>query len=461
MRPRRLAHSALLDALQRRPLVSSAELASTLGVSQPTVSRGLAALGGRVVKIGRTRATQYGLSREVGRHGNHWPVYRIDQQGKAHELGTLHALQKGHWYFESDQDVESLRFGEFARGIFPDLPWFLDDQRPQGFLGRAFAQAHAKQLDAPPDILLWNSDHVLAALLSHGENLPGNLVVGDSSLEKAQQEMMRPVGTISLAERSVRFPELAKRAILGQPVGSSAGGEQPKFTLCIDEGGGQYQSAIVKFTEPTSTASAIRWADLLQCEQLAGKMLAEAGIPAAATHVIDSDGRRFLQSQRFDRTARLGRRGYVSLRSLDAAFYARGRADWTDMAEALHADGWIDAVSARWMRVSWFFGDMIGNNDMHFGNIAFELEMKRPLGWVPIFDMLPMLYAPTSAGAVVEREFSPKPPHPRTFDDWATAAALAEEFWARAAMDHRISAGFQAIAKNNLAIVASLRQRFG
>lgn len=461
MRPRRLALPSLLEALSQRPLVSSAELASALGVSQPTVSRGLAALGERVVKVGRTRAAQYGLSRGIGRFGSRWPVYRIDQDGRASEVGVLHSLQQGHWYFETDQDTDSLRFGEFARGIFPDLPWFLDDQRPQGFLGRAFAQAHAKELDAPPDILLWNSDHVLAALLTHGDNLPGNLVVGDASLEKALQEMMRPSGAIGLGERQTRFPELVKRAILGQSVGSSAGGEQPKFTLCIDEGEGQYQSAIVKFTEPTTTASALRWADLLQCEHLAGRMLAEAGIPAAETHVLDSEGRRFLQSQRFDRTARLGRRGYVSLRSLDAAFYGRARAAWTDMADALREDGWIDADVARQMKLAWLFGDMIGNTDMHFGNIAFKLEMSRPLGWVPIFDMLPMLYAPTGAGAIVDREFAPRPPHPRTFDEWETAAALAEEFWARVSMDRWISAGFQDLARKNKAVVARMRTQFG
>ena len=461
MRPRRLVISSLLEALQGQPLVSSAELTEMLGVSQPTVSRGLAALGPRVVKIGRTRATQYGLARAIGRLGSHWPIYRIDEDGKPHELGTLHALQQGHWYFESDQDVESLRFGEFARGVFPDLPWFLDDQRPQGFLGRAFAQAHAEGLDAPPDILLWNGEHVLTALLSHGDNLPGNLVVGDASLERALQEIVRPTGTVRLSDRVSRFPEMAGRAILGQSVGSSAGGEQPKFTVCIDDGGGDYQSAIVKFSEPASTPSALRWADLLQCEHLAGKVLEEGGIPAARTHVVDSDSRRFLQSQRFDRTARLGRRGYVSLRSLDAAFYGRGRAPWSEMAQALQGDGWITAESARWMKIAGFFGDMIGNIDMHFGNIAFELKATRPLGWVPVFDMLPMLYAPTTPGAIVDREFRTKPPHTRTLAEWSLAAALAVEFWNRVSRDRRISEGFREIARMNQASVASMHHRFG
>jgi hypothetical protein len=34
----------------------------------------------------------------------------------------------------------------------PGLSWFLDDQRPQGFLGRAFARRVAEDIGAWPDL---------------------------------------------------------------------------------------------------------------------------------------------------------------------------------------------------------------------------------------------------------------------------------------------------------------------
>lgn len=460
MRPRLLTENGLLEILRRQPLISAAEIAERLKVSQPTVSRGIAALGDRIVRIGQTRATRYALVRDVGRLGHCWPFYRIDARGRPSALGKISSLQNGHWFFSEDNPCPALTRGEFQQGVFPDLPWFLEDLRPQGFLGRAFVQAHAAALDVPADLSIWNSDHVLAALILHGDNLPGDLVLGDRALEQALEEISRPKSVISLEQRHRIFPELASSALRGQSVGSSAGGEQPKFTAVLENGDGNYRAAIVKFSEPQTTPSAVRWADLLQCEHIAGQVLATAGVPAANTHVLDSDGRRFLQSDRFDRTVVLGRRGYTSLRAIDAAFFARARAPWTEMADLLEGDRWLTQGDAEAMRVVGLFGDMIGNNDMHFGNIAFELRDSLPFGLVPIFDMLPMLYAPTSAGAIVERNFVPKAPIPRYHAAWSKASELAEMYWLRVANDKWISEGFRAIASGNHRVVTSLREKF-
>ena len=54
MQPLRLTPETLRQALRDLPIASAAELAQRLQVSQPTVSRGLAALGEGVVRIGRT-----------------------------------------------------------------------------------------------------------------------------------------------------------------------------------------------------------------------------------------------------------------------------------------------------------------------------------------------------------------------------------------------------------------------
>lgn len=136
MRPRRLSLEVLRQALRERAGVTAAELAARLRVSQSTVSRGLAALGGEVARIGQTRSARYALARSVGRHGSQWPLHRIDDQGRPEFLGTLQALHGGAWFFDSRLPRPAWLTGEFRQGLFPDLPWFLEDLRPQGFLGR-------------------------------------------------------------------------------------------------------------------------------------------------------------------------------------------------------------------------------------------------------------------------------------------------------------------------------------
>lgn len=73
--------------------------------------------------------------------------------------------------------------------------------RPQGFLGRSFAQQHAAQLGLPSDTALWSDDQTLLALAASGDDCVGNLLLG---------------------ERAVAYPRLAALALAGESVGSSA-----------------------------------------------------------------------------------------------------------------------------------------------------------------------------------------------------------------------------------------------
>jgi len=412
--------------------------------------------------MGQTRATRYALARPVGREGSSWPLHRINEVGRAEFLGTLQALHRDAWHFEAVSPHPAWMEGEFRFGLFPDLPWFLDDLRPQGYLGRSFVHLHAEELDAPPDLNVWHSDHVLTALLRHGENLPGNLVVGEFALTQALRDINQPQDVVSLAERAREFPRRADAALQGRPIGPSAGGEHPKLPALLQEDSGDFGAVIVKFSEPAATsASAQRWTDLLQCEHLAGHALQAAGIAAAQTHVLDAGGRRFLQSTRFDRTPVLGRRGHVSLRALDAAYFGVGRRPWLEMADVLLGQGWLTPRNAETLRVIGLFGEMIGNSDMHFGNLAFDLQDEKPFGLVPIYDMLPMLYAPTASGAIVERNLDPPMPLPRYQAAWRRAAQAAHAFWTSVESDTWVSAPFRAIAGGNAGKIAGVLARFG
>jgi hypothetical protein len=137
--------SDLVALLRSQGAISAAQIGAALDISQPTVSRLLAAAGDAVVRIGRARASRYALSREVGRAGSRWPLFRITSQGQTETLGHLHALHGDGYLFVPEGPCPAYLHGEFATGLFPGLPWFLDDQRPQGFLGRAFAGALQKR----------------------------------------------------------------------------------------------------------------------------------------------------------------------------------------------------------------------------------------------------------------------------------------------------------------------------
>jgi hypothetical protein len=431
--------------LSRQGLLRAADIARELGISQPTVSRLLADAGTRIVRIGRARAARYALAREIGRAGSHWPLYRIDPEGRPERLGELHALGGEQIWFESSGPRPAFLHGEFANGVFPGLPWFLDDQRPQGFLGRAFGRRVAADINANPDILLWNVDDILLALLRHGDDAPGDLVLGEASLQRALQRIIGPADGVRAADRDSEYPRRAEAALRGEDFGSSAGGEQPKFALTLSDGEAM-RPVIVKFTERTETPGARRWADLLIAEHLGGITLREFGLAAAESEILEAGGRLFLQSTRFDRTPARGRSGFVSLAALDAAYYGHVRIEWWRFAPELERDGWIDADSARRLRLTSWFGTLISNSDMHLANAALQLTDERPLRLLPAYDMLPMQFRPAPSGEVVERHYDIVLPTPERRDDWQDAARIALRFWERARDDARISPEFRAIA---------------
>lgn len=448
---------ALESLLRQRSPQTAAELAVALAVSQPTVSRALNAAGDRVLAVGRARATRYVLTRKIARAGRRWPLHRIDPQGRQHRLGELTALHGDGFHFVAAHPAPALLHDGFASGLFPGMPWFIDDQRPQGFLGRAFARRIAGDIGAPPDLTRWQSDDVVLALLRHGGDQPGDLVLGDEGLQTAMQYALSP-DTIDARQRASRYSGLADAALRGENVGSSAGGEQPKFAVVLDDGGA-LQPVIVKFSERSDTPSGRRWSDLLRCEQLASSVLHEHGQSAAPSAIVVSEGRTFLESTRFDRTPALGRRGFVSLAAIDAAFHGHGRIDWWRYARQLRTEGWIAADDATRLGVLGWFGALIGNTDMHLGNAGLILADARPLALAPAYDMLPMAFRPATTGEIVERQYAVTLPTPEYVEAWRMAAAMAREFWLRAAAAAEISAEFRSIAVTASTVLARAMER--
>lgn len=430
---------ALLDTLRLLGgVATSADLKARMGVSQPTVSRALAPLlrDGRVIKVGAARSQQYLLARHIDGVGREIPLMRVDAQGKASAFGRMVALPGGRFWVDEVDGASELHAG---------LPWFLQDMRPQGFMGRTFAQAHP-ELRLPNDLRHWSEDDVLRALVQAGDDLPGNLIVGQSAFERFHTLPQR-LSTTNVPERD--YPLLAERAMQGTLPGSSAGGEQPKFCTTLNG-----QPMIVKFSPAGAAPVDQRWRDLLVCEHLALHTLGQNNLPAARTRIVMAANRVFLEAQRFDRTGH-GRIGMVSLLAYDAQFV--GQMDhWAATAQRMAARQLMTLEDAHRLRLLDAFGALIGNTDRHYGNISLLLDQGR---WhlSPTYDMLPMLYAPVS-GELVERDFAARALHPNadTLAVWPEAVALALHFWDQVARDARVSKGFRNIAQTNRDTVSRL-----
>jgi hypothetical protein len=445
----------LKTELRRRGILSAHDLTAALRVSQPTVSRLISGLGSQcVLRIGGGRSTRYALRRSIGNLGETWPLYQILADGNATLVGRLHALEAGQWYLEQQDPWTTLRGTEFSDGLYPGLPWFLRDLRPQGFLGRCFARWHGADLHAPPDPRLWSDDHVLAALVRFGDDLPGAFVAGEGMLASMQRRRLRSPGGIDSTSCEAGYPALAEAMLAGEWPGSSAAGEQPKFTADVIAPDGRSKAVIVKFSGQAGRPEDDRWADLLVAEHEANRILSEHGIPCAATRVLRNEGRTFLESTRFDREGLSGRRGLVSLEALDAAFFGRIDTPWTAAAERLGNDGWITAADAERLSLLWWFGMLIGNTDMHYGNISLYLAPHRPLRLAPVYDMTPMHYRPTIEGRLADDtlELSAPPPEARLL--FTRAARMALRYWGKLAATPALSAPFRMLADRNGAAVA-------
>ena len=90
-RPRIHQVQDLLDRLPAGQVVPASELLEGLAVTRPTLARLVAEAKGRVVRLGRTRATAYAI-RQVTAAGSEWPLFRMRGDGSLEELGQVVAL---------------------------------------------------------------------------------------------------------------------------------------------------------------------------------------------------------------------------------------------------------------------------------------------------------------------------------------------------------------------------------
>ena len=401
-------------------VLDAADLRRRLRVSAPTMMRAVRQAGPRVVRIGRARATRYGLrALWPGLDVSRFPVFRVSDSGGVQPSGELFTLAARQTVWMPDGAVSG------------GLPVELADARPSGFLGRHFAATHA-DLRLPARLEDWSDHHILIALSRRGEDVPGNLVLGDESFTRRQ-------ALDTVAHTRDDYPGLAEATVAGRPPGSSAGGERPKFCVFVD---GRHR--LVKFATRSTDAVAGRWCDLLVLEALALDVIASRGIPAARAQVVERPSHWFLESERFDRVGARGRLAVLSLAAVDD-----DPADsWAQAAVELRSAGRMSDEDARRLRWLDAFGALIGNTDRHQFNIL-VFPADGSLRLAPAFDQVSTRYAPSGDGHVPAWALAQPRASSDTLDVWDDARAAARDFWERASVDRRVSDGFRNVCSAN------------
>ena len=422
----------LLAYLSRVGSARAPDIQRYLGISQPVFSRLVRSSSVALLVVGRARATRYMARRTIADLGAEIPLYAVGENGGTRHVSTLHAiLPRGYWLEPHD--------AAFDARLYEDLPYFLHDQRPAGFLGRLIPRQHP-QLDLPREITRWSGDTCMTYFSHFGWNLPGDLLVGDNALEKyiagAQHEGLNE------SARAQRYPQIADDLLAYGPVGSSAGGEQPKF---LATRGAERTEVIVKFSPPINTEIGRRWGDLLIAEHIAHNVLAEYGFRTPRTEIVKGKQQIFLEVERFDRCAAGGRRGVISLMALDLQFVGSNLTSWSTSVTALVQQGHCTAQALHTTRSLELFGQLIGNTDMHLGNLSFMSRGERLLDIAPIYDMLPMIFAPEHH-QIVDRHFVPPTPKATHADIWRQIWLAALDFWQRVAAHPLISTAFAGLA---------------
>jgi hypothetical protein len=424
--------------------VDASLICQQLQISQPTFSRLWKDAGPDITSFGAARSTQYAMTRPIADLGTTLPLFMVDRDGATAPFGELRTLQ-GNWYVFTPANGLPLQVTE-------GLPFFLQDLRPQGFLGRLVPRMH-RDLLLPEKIQDWSDDHMLVYLARRGENLSGNLIVGNESYRRFLS--LRGAGDVDVpmdSSRTLIYPDLALRANQGEVVGSSAGGEQPKFTSAVTREDGEIEHVLVKFSPQRDTANGRRWADLLIAEHLAMDVLRRHDLPASKSEIVMTDSRVYLEVVRFDRFGVSGRAPVVSMAGLDGMLGALDK-NWTQSTQLLVDKRRLSIKDYEMIRLLDVYGALIGNSDRHPGNLSLSWQADGKFALAPVYDMLPMMYRPNTQGEIVERTFDLSVLDKLDLSSLAKAQKMAMDFWGVVDQDARISGEFKVIAQRHVEVI--------
>lgn len=421
-----MQNNIAVTALRETGIASAAQLTQATGKSQATISRLLREVDAQIVRLGRARSTRYAIPESILGLPAQMPLY-----WDGRPWGTLTFIAGNRIHVEAPA-IDLLSQGE--------LPWFLDHFRLQGFTGRAWAAKLG--FDANADN--WPLAQTLFVNCQHAYDAPGAISGGRPAVEIA---VMAPPGA---AARRAAYDKFADDINSTLPAGSSVGGEQPKFLVTensADEASARH--LIVKFSPPRSTPFGERWHDLLCAEKIALDTLRSHGLRAAMTRLVQSKRRTYLESERFDRAGSTGKLHALPLMAIHRGFVHGPQRNWADTCDALVKQQRLSPTDAFNARVLLEYGRMIGNTDMHFGNLSLfapDIAAGR-FTLAPAYDMLPMCYRPdmhrNDLGYTPLSAPRATPGHERA---WEQAREMAIAFWRNLLYSDLISKDLQTTA---------------
>jgi hypothetical protein len=401
-----------------------------------------------VLSMGHGPRRRYAARRALRGNQEPLPLFQIDEEGRSSQVGQLHLAHPSGCVVQFESPWAWPTTDDMRDGWFDGIPYPLQDMRPEGFLGRQFAHDHAAVLQVSTDPRKWSDDDALHALSLFGTDAVGNHIIGQAAYRRWLDQSQKERAVVAQADVASRYVDLAQQALQQGHEGSSAGGEFPKF-VALRELNGQPQHVLVKFSGSDDSPGTRRWADLLVCEHIASQVVNRlAGLNGSVSRIVEAGGRTLLEVVRFDRHGIHGRSGVCSWAAINQDWF--GQADsWAQGAKRLLEARLVDVSAHDAVVRLWHFGRLIGNTDMHDHNLSFTLGSGMPLRLAPVYDMLPMLYAPVRGVELAPKEFAPQLPLPAERPLWREAAGAALNFWQLAGADGRISEAFRAICSDN------------
>jgi hypothetical protein len=399
-------------------IATSKEIQHNTGITQISVSRILRKLGHAIIKIPNGKSPKYALTTNAFGEGDTIHIWEVDSFGKHCAIATLRPLATGGFFVEKNIGMPQVFLGEKGNGLYDDLPYFLRDMAPRGFLGRMVAETIATRDERfPKNPDNWQNEHIGRYLLTNTESSIGNLKFGNN----VQLNLHSYFPMHSRSE----YINIANDIINNTTVLSSAGGEQQKFTTFCKNND---THVLVKFSPKGNSENATRWKDVLITEYCANIILNNSGfLTAANTEILLQDDRLFLESKRFDRPSKNGRRSMLSLQMIDAEFVGNG-SSWLQSATQLYEQKLLtyqDLVNVESLAI---FATLINNTDTHLGNISFETH-NDGFSLLPIYDMCSMGFAPKSNGEITDFSFTPPEIITQHDIDLPTIKTMVLQFW--------------------------------
>ena len=396
------------------------QICDATGLTQTTVAKYLRTIP-NFIKISNRRPPLYAMTRQEFGSYEHIPIFSVDTDGHPLLIAHLRPLSPTGYKVDLEIGAPDILLGASGEGIYKDLPFFLHDLRPQGYIGKQIAKDLSDQgADFPNLCEDWDSRHIGRYLLANSSDLPGNLKLGIDSISSPR--------TSPRESTPEDYPRLAELTSSGQITGSSAGGEQPKFTAYNRN---RKKHVIVKFSPAEKGPVSDRWRDILITEHVAGQILRDFGISAANTKIYEFNYQLFLESDRIDRFDEFGRRPLLSLSCVKREFVPRA-SNWVEVVTGLVNQNLINPQSLLEVEMLSYFGRLINNNDMHLGNLSVGYEGST-FTLMPVYDMGSMGFRPHQSGMVEPYSYKFKTPEQEFFvlkiKEIDLVKKVANSFW--------------------------------